>query len=99
MQLHLSEPPPRAHALLLVQGTATGEQQELLGLGLNSTSHEMRDSKKSTEREKAEASETIKALASCVRLSGGKKVKKRPYSPQQESRETSVLLLLTVLLH
>lgn len=36
---------------------APGEEQELPGLEMNSTSHEMRDNKKSTEREKTEASE------------------------------------------
>lgn len=74
----ISAHPPQPHALLLIQGTAPGEQQELLGLELNSTSHEMHDNEKSTEREKTEVSETIKSLKSCVTLSevekGGEKV-------------------------
>lgn len=54
---------------------APAEQQQLLGLQLNSTSHEMRDSKKSTEREKAEASETIRHLKAVWDSRRGKKEK------------------------
>lgn len=87
-RLHLSAP-PQPHALLLAQGMAPREQQELLGFELNSTSHEMRDNKRSTEREKAEASETIKPLKSCVGLLRGGEIKKVLQSSAEEQREVS----------
>lgn len=67
-----AQPPNHRHCCSF---KAPAEQQQLLGLQLNSTSHEMRDSKKSTEREKAEASETIRHLKAVWDSRRGKKEK------------------------
>lgn len=65
---------------------APAEQQQLLGLQLNSTSHEMRDNEKSAEREKAEASETIRHLKAVWDSRKWKKGKRKVLQPSAGGR-------------